>query len=829
MPGEEVIELSIEETNKLRLELGLKPLRGVTSSSYSLSGNTAATTNSPPLEQNHNSTSKNSDEINLSIEETNNLRSKLGLPPLKLSSSQNNSGKKASEAIHAPALNTRKQDEIQKRIEEAKLKREVEAGLAKMQKDALSHSEKEEGGSMISWAEKMRHGNNSTSDTTSTTKTVKMEKKVKTKSRHDGNKRIANSANTGYTNNDFNNQNITVAHSTQDFEAGTTTILTLADKNILGANDEDENNDDDNQLVNINMIENATVANNLKQKRILEMGIGHAGGYAGYDDDEFEEMGGIGGFATNNGGSGGNNHKNNSEAAKKNRKGFKLMDTISNSDQDENKKEAKSELFNSFQGKSISLVSSKQNPIQCDYMTYDEEEAISNTIVNRADLEKKRKKKEKKMLKKLRKRGKAETKEKGYNEENSKDNKDGQSLLDDLESNASAAKNGKNNQRSRKRRRVTDDDDSDEDICNLSSKVNVNDKNHVKSEDDDLDIQTVRKEKFDSIMQKGNIRTENIFKNQSHSMSQEEVERDDDDFLSVALSKARRLRRLKELNAKENQIKSNTDGGADAVVKSISSMRNSMNIEKESKKNSTITFELDATKEFTRMLRSQKTEDIDESIKDSQRHAKIDMTSSNNDLIETAPLAKHVTNESESNPPESLEALADQVEEDQPDSLGGFGDTASTLPLGRGMASCLSMLKHTGEITGKNAGKEELRGRAKDERNYEDYEKLNLKEVVKLDTSLGRVHEKDMEFANREVKLEYRDKHGRLLTRKEAWRDLSYQFHGYGSSKKNEERRLRQIERERAEATRASKHGGTFGALKATQSATGKAFVLHKT
>jgi U4/U6.U5 tri-snRNP-associated protein 1 len=69
------------------------------------------------------------------------------------------------------------------------------------------------------------------------------------------------------------------------------------------------------------------------------------------------------------------------------------------------------------------------------------------------------------------------------------------------------------------------------------------------------------------------------------------------------------------------------------------------------------------------------------------------------------------------------------------------------------------------------------------------------------------------------------------LTRKEAWRDLSYQFHGYGSSKKNEERRLKQIERERAEASRASKHGtsGTFGALKATQSATGKAFVLHKT
>lgn len=826
-----MIELSIEETNKLRLELGLKPLRGVTSSSSSLSGNTAATTNPPPpLEQNHNSTSKKPDEINLSIEETNNLRSKLGLPPLKISSSQNNSGKKASEAIHAPALNTRKKDEIQKRIEEAKLKREVEAGLAKMHKDVLSQSEKGEGGNMISWAQKMRHGNNITADTTGATKTVKMEKKVKTKSRHDGNKSSTSSANTGYTNNDFNYQNVTVTHSKNDFEAGTTTILTLADKNILG-DDDDENNDHDNQLENVNMIENATVANNLKQKRILEMGLGHAGGYAGYDDDEFEEMGGIGVFTTNNGGSGGN-YNNNSEDAKKKRKGFKLTDTISNSNQVENNKVEKSELFNSFQGKSVSLISSKQNSIQSDYMTYDEEEAFSNSIVSRADLEKKLKKKEKKMLKKLKKKEKAEKKDKEYTEESSKDKKDGQTLLDDLESNASAMQNGKNNQRSRKRRRVTDDDDSDEDTYNLSSKVGVDDKNQLQSGDNDLDIQTVRKEKFDSIMQKGNIRTENIFKDhQSHSVPQEEMERDDDEFLSVALSKARRLRRLKELNAKENKIKSNTAvRGADAVVKSISSMRNSMNIEKESKKNSTITFELDATKEFTRMLRSQKTEDIDESMKDSQRHANIDMTSSN-DLNETVPLAQHVTDEPESDPLESLEALADQVEEDQPDSLGGFGDTASTLPLGRGMASCLSMLKHTGEITGKNAGKEELRGRAKDERNYEDYEKLNLKEVVKLDTSRRSVHGKDLEFANREVKLEYRDKHGRLLTRKEAWRDLSYQFHGYGSSKKNEERRLRQIERERAEASRASKHGtsGTFGALKATQSATGKAFVLHKT
>jgi U4/U6.U5 tri-snRNP-associated protein 1 len=142
----------------------------------------------------------------------------------------------------------------------------------------------------------------------------------------------------------------------------------------------------------------------------------------------------------------------------------------------------------------------------------------------------------------------------------------------------------------------------------------------------------------------------------------------------------------------------------------------------------------------------------------------------------------------------------------------------------------LNILKQNGDMTRKNAGKEELRGRAKDERNYEDYEPLDLKKVVKID---GRkANDKDKEFAKREVKLEYRDKHGRLLTRKEAFRDLSYQFHGYTSGKRKEEKKLQQIAREQAEvavAARQAGEGGTLGALRATQKATGKAFVVHKT
>ncbi len=73
-----------------------------------------------------------------------------------------------------------------------------------------------------------------------------------------------------------------------------------------------------------------------------------------------------------------------------------------------------------------------------------------------------------------------------------------------------------------------------------------------------------------------------------------------------------------------------------------------------------------------------------------------------------------------------------------------------------------------------------MRGRAKDERTYEDYDTLDLEKIVKVDASDTRRPVKDLEYANKEIKLEYRDEFGRLLTRKEAFRQMSYQFHGHG-------------------------------------------------
>ena len=265
--------------------------------------------------------------------------------------------------------------------------------------------------------------------------------------------------------------------------------------------------------------------------------------------------------------------------------------------------------------------------------------------------------------------------------------------------------------------------------------------------------------------------------------------------------------------------------GADAVVEAVKSAQ-AISVEPATGINGTITFSVDETREFTRALRAR----TDQAERAEGKKA------GRQDPAKKESAADSVLKEDEEPmETEDIHELAKEIKEEavEVSTAALDGSTGTTVPVGRGVGSVLNFLKQTGEMTRKNAGKEEMRGRAKDTKTYEDYQPINLSEVVKIDERTAS--EKDKELAKREVKLEYRDQHGRLLTRKEAFRDLSYQFHGYGSGKRKEEKRLKQIAREQAEARLASRQAaegsgaGTFGALKATQKATGKAFVVHKT
>jgi U4/U6.U5 tri-snRNP-associated protein 1 len=342
-----------------------------------------------------------------------------------------------------------------------------------------------------------------------------------------------------------------------------------------------------------------------------------------------------------------------------------------------------------------------------------------------------------------------------------------------------------------------------------------------------------RPAKFDAIMAKGNERTQQAFSTRTKQPEKDMLDEEpDDSFLNAALAKARRLNRLRELNK--------VPKGADAVAEAVkvSAAKDQAMISQNGSSSGGISFTIDDTREFTLALQARAQQKEREAEKGKQPRAnakanqivKIDVETSARDKDKMAEVVVETAEDEDVD----MEELAKEVKTDDLEETAFEGSTARSAGVGRGLSSFVSMLKTTGEISDKNA-KEELKGRAKDERHYENYAPVDLSKVVKI----GRnATDKDRELANREIKLEYRDKHGRLLTTKEAYRDLCYQFHGHGGSKKKEEKRLKQIGREQAQTRMASQQvaaardgstASTLGALKATQKATGKAFIVHKT
>jgi len=839
MSSEEVIELSIEETQALRAKLGLAPLRVSGNNSSGGGGDHDDVTTSTI-------TTNNDGELSLSIDETNALRLKIGLPPLKSSSSSTTKkeGSSHSTAIHAPPTNIAAESEAKRRLEDAQAKREARQRLLKLEEEN-KRNEGEGDESALNFAARMMTQGGST-DTATTgekadvdTETNNTKRKKKKKKKGVKNSQLSipteeeeeqNEDNNQYTSADL--QGIKVSHATSDFTSGSTTILTLADNSILDIDPESkkaigfDSSANNPELINVNMASDSKALENLKRKRQIELGEGRAGGYAGYDDDEFEELGGVGvvanslAGAASGGGTSGGNGGNKS-------RGFAIgANGKAQSTNDETTK--KNDLFSSLSGGAVSLESRYgSTTIASDFMTHHDDE---NGETKEEKLEKERAK-QMKMLEKMRKKNKKMMKKKDRKKKKRRVQSDddesgeeegaggggGNSLMASLEATAVDVKSEGNG---RKRRR---NDDGSMDIEN--------------STDGDTDEITSKKDRFDQIMEKGKMRTEKAFQKSAPPSSTlaDEDNADDDAFLNAALAKARRLKRLKDMNGGAS---SKTAKGEDAVVNAVEKIKQE-EASANAKENGTeapktasggLTFEFDEMQEFTRALRARE----DQAKRAAPvRSRGVQLLTVKKEVVVKKEEMDDATAEPVVEDVDMEEMAQEMVEEgndnNDEDDNQAFGSTAGNSGVGRGMSGFLSLLKQTGEI--KNSGKEEMRGRAKDKRTYEDYDNLDLKKVVKINSR--NAQEKDIEFANREIKLEYRDDHGRLLTRKEAYRNMCYQFHGHGSSKKNEERRQKLIEREQQESKLASRQGegsvGTLGALKATQKATGKAFIVHKT
>eukprot|EP00985_Skeletonema_marinoi_P003826 scaffold1670_cov136-Skeletonema_marinoi.AAC.1 len=287
MSSDEVIELSIEETQALRAKLGLAPLR--------VSGNNSSGGGGGDHDVTTSTTTNNNDgELSLSIDETNALRLKIGLPPLKTSSSSTTKkeGSSHSTAIHAPPTNIAAESEAKRRLEDAQAKREARERLLKLEEEN-KRNEGEGDESALNFAARMMTQGGSTDKATTgekadvdteTNNNTKRKKKKKKKGVKNSQLSIPTEEeeqdNEQYTSADL--QGIKVSHATSDFTSGSTTILTLADNSILDIDPESkkaigfDSSANNPELINVNMASDSKALENLKRKRQIELGEGRA-------------------------------------------------------------------------------------------------------------------------------------------------------------------------------------------------------------------------------------------------------------------------------------------------------------------------------------------------------------------------------------------------------------------------------------------------------------------------------------------------------------------------------------------------------------------------
>lgn len=124
----------------------------------------------------------------------------------------------------------------------------------------------------------------------------------------------------------------------------------------------------------------------------------------------------------------------------------------------------------------------------------------------------------------------------------------------------------------------------------------------------------------------------------------------------------------------------------------------------------------------------------------------------------------------------------------------------------QGLAATLALLRQTGELSKESmSNNPKQAGRANDTR--ERHESAVIRDGVKLD---------------------YHDEFGRVLTKKEAFRQLSYKFHGQKPGKKKQEKRLRQFKDELRMNKLLSGEGAsqTMKALEQRQQAAGQAHMV---
>lgn len=731
-------------------------------------------------------------EISMSVEETNKLRAQLGLKPLAV-------GPKKSAEVNlqktsAQVDKEREQKQLQQALAQSRKKRELSQKLAGQ---SLGEQLREEADARdaLSWVKKSRVS-------------TKQRAKTKQQEEEDETKAYDASALAG----------MTVGHAADAFEEGQEVVLTLKDTSVLAADGNDVNDADD-ELVNVELSERDRRS---AQQSRAERAMMPA--YTGYDDDEFIQMG-------------------NSRAKKRAAGGKKLLAQYDEDDDARAAEEARKFTLDASGTSTAAVARGEQNEgaggaddddddgVAVISLAMDRTKAAEDYFTAE-EMEAQFKKKGKKLRKKKKKLRHREEAEQDAAEGDNAEG-DTSSLIAQLE--AEARKNASQDRGKRKRRHVHDDDEDDgaviaEDREGLKRFQHAREKANVAASEA-LAASNLAVEGGDVVQASSSAQTKRK-RRPAGGVDEDAAMMDEalDIELSASLARARRLPQLQEAKREEhNAADEPMEAAAPAVPAVLAGpasedkiallVRNTVGVElngaaTDSKpaengsvapkpvgnvfgqapgalgsSSNTVVFN-DATDFETRLRNA-----MEKRVAQFQAVATPGIASvaangsssvaSGQQSVSSAGADTDEEMKEEGNTNDDTEMKAEDDDEDDEDETNDvFGEEQPLVSSGLG--ATLALLKKTGDL--REARVERQAGRANDARDRNVDEALRVKDGVKLD---------------------YRDEFGRLLTKKEAFRMLSYKFHGHGPGKKKQEKRLRQLKQELEAQKLLSAEGST--------------------
>ncbi|RLN81036.1 hypothetical protein BBJ28_00007287 [Nothophytophthora sp. Chile5] len=691
-------------------------------------------------------------EVSMSVEETNRLRAQLGLKPLSVGPSKSEAAvvnrQKTSEQLDAE----REREQLKRKLEQSRTRRELTQKLAgqslgeQLRADLQSQKKAEKTHDALEWVKKSRRQGSNTS------KSDGLSTKEASAEAYEG-KQLAG---------------LTVGHALDTFAEGQEVVLTLKDSRVLGEDGNDLNEADD-ELVNVELSENDRRLAQQARARRAAMPV-----YSGYDDDEFIEMG-----------------KN----PRKMRKAGKLLGHY-DEEQDAKDTEGARKFRLDASGDSAALQESEnqQNEDEGDVavvsLAMDRSRSVEDYYTKEEVAAQFAKRKKGKKLRKKKKSRRHHDEDLGENDAevevqlNSGDPAEEAgatgSLVAQLEKEAMQEAASASRDRGKRKRRSRDEDEDPEEEEKLLRFQEAREKANAKASEalaasssgkkrmkrrpvDDSEVvddaATVEMELGASLARARQLAQQQA-QNQNHSL-----------MTGPTTSEARIAQLVSQTMSHESATTENgASNGTDKPTGQVFGQ----------------TFgDLEAT---TNTVVFNEATDFETRLRDAmeKRAAQFQATAapSNSTSTTTAVAKTQQVAEYQEQKLEVEEAKAEDKEDEESKDNEVWGEEEPLV--GTGVGATLALLRKTGDL--RQTRVERQAGRANDARERNPESDLRIKDGVTLD---------------------YRDEFGRLLTKKEAFRLLSYKFHGLEPGKKKKEKRLKQLKEELAAQKLLSGEGST--------------------